>query len=69
MSDRDYAFPRENGKFKTSYLPEIETVVTQNLACQLEIPLLLPVPNFIVTGVSYDRFWGSGLLSPPPVAI
>ena len=32
--------------------PEIEKVVTQNVTFSLELPLSIPVPNFIMIGVS-----------------
>ena len=32
--------------------PDVETSVTQNFACRLQLPFLLPVGNFIVIGVS-----------------
>ena len=50
MSDRNDVFLDGNGKFVTSGMKMSEP---QNFACRLPLPLLLPVPNFIVIGVSF----------------
>ena len=39
MSDCDDAFSHVNGKFSDVIYPEMEKLITQNLACRLKLPL------------------------------
>ena len=52
MSDGDEAFLHKNGKFFNVISPETEELEDQNLACRPTLPLLLPVPNFIMIAVA-----------------
>ena len=52
MSNPDDVFPHKNGKNCDVISPEVEMLVTRNVASTLQLPLLLPLPNFIVIGVS-----------------
>ena len=56
MSHPNDLFPHKKWKICDVISPELEKSVTQNFACRPQLPLLLPIPNFILIGASEDRF-------------